>query len=354
MTWLTWRQFRWQAWSALGILALSWLLLGTTGGRLAHLYTSSGLPGCAAARTVAACSGPQSVFFDAVKADGVDPLLFFVGMALLYLTPALIGMFWAAPLVARETEAGTLRLAWTQSVTRTRWLAVRAGLVGAAALLLEGLLSLAVSWWAAPIDRADALPGQATGGALPDRFMPLVFGARDLAPLGCAAFAFALGLCLGILLRRTVPAMAVTLGLLIAVQVLVPMVLRADYATPLRTTTALVMAPNSPSQIRIDGSSMEVSTPVTVPGAWVTSTATVDPAGHPFTGPVPAGCASATSTPADCDAAINALHLRQQVQYQPASRFWPFQWTETALYLLLALALTAAAFLRIRRTGPSS
>ena len=36
-------------------------------------------------------------------------------------------MFWGAPLLAREFETGTFRLAWTQSVTRTRWLAVKLG-----------------------------------------------------------------------------------------------------------------------------------------------------------------------------------------------------------------------------------
>jgi len=43
--------------------------------------------------------------------------------------PALIGVFWGAPLIARELETGTFRLAWTQSVTRTRWLAVKLGVV---------------------------------------------------------------------------------------------------------------------------------------------------------------------------------------------------------------------------------
>jgi len=40
-------------------------------------------------------------------------------------TPALLGIFWGAPLIARELETGTCRLAWNQSVTRTRWLTVK-------------------------------------------------------------------------------------------------------------------------------------------------------------------------------------------------------------------------------------
>ena len=61
-------------------------------------------------------------------------------------------MFWGAPLVARELETGTFRLAWTQSVTRTRWLAVKLALVGLASMAVAGLLSLILTWWSSPID----------------------------------------------------------------------------------------------------------------------------------------------------------------------------------------------------------
>jgi hypothetical protein len=57
--------------------------------------------------------------------------------------------------VARELETGTYRLAWTQSVTRTRWLAVKLGVVGLTSVAVAGLLSLMVTWWSSPIDRAN-------------------------------------------------------------------------------------------------------------------------------------------------------------------------------------------------------
>ena len=72
--------------------------------------------------------------------------------------PALIGMFWGAPLIARELETGTYRLAWTQGVTRKRWLAVKLGLVGLASMAVAGLLSLMVTWWSSPLDRVNADP----------------------------------------------------------------------------------------------------------------------------------------------------------------------------------------------------
>jgi hypothetical protein len=111
--------------------------------------------------------------------------------------PALIGLFWGAPLIARELEAGTHRLVWNQSVTRTRWLAVKLGLVGLAAVTAAGLGSLAVDWWSDPIDKTafDQFP----------RMEPLLFGTRGIVPVAYAAFAFALGVTIGMLVRRRSP-----------------------------------------------------------------------------------------------------------------------------------------------------
>ena len=69
--------------------------------------------------------------------------------------PALIGMFWGAPLVAREFETGTLRLVWTQGVTRVRWLAAKLGVAGMAAITAGELFSLMVDWWSSPIRKAN-------------------------------------------------------------------------------------------------------------------------------------------------------------------------------------------------------
>ena len=65
--------------------------------------------------------------------------------------PALIGACWGAPLVARELETGTFRLAWNQSVTRTRWLAVKLAVVGLTTMAVTEGLSLMQAWWAAPL-----------------------------------------------------------------------------------------------------------------------------------------------------------------------------------------------------------
>lgn len=114
--------------------------------------------------------------------------------------PAFIGAFWGAPLVARELEAGTHRLAWTQSVTRRRWLATKLAIAGAIAVVVSGVFSLLFTWWSLPFDRLGNRIGTAN------------FGQRGIAPIAYALFALVLGTLLGTVIRRTQPAMAATLA----------------------------------------------------------------------------------------------------------------------------------------------
>ena len=131
--------------------------------------------------------------------------------AVVLVLPALIGVFWGAPLIARELEAGTHRLVWNQSITRTRWLAVKLGLVGLAAVTAAGLRQLRGGLVVRP-DRQ----GRRRCRGRPRAWTPLLFGARGIVPIGYAAFAFALGVTVGMLVRRTVPAMAITLAVFVA------------------------------------------------------------------------------------------------------------------------------------------
>src|SRR5438552_3109428 len=172
---------------ALTIVAV---VLVLTGLDLAHLYDTT-VASCAAHHD---CSAATTTF---TAADG--PLQVFSDFLLL-VVPLLIGMFWGAPLISREFEAGTFRLAWTQGVTRTRWLAVKLGLGAVASAAIAGLLSLIVSWWSSKLDYVTANP-----------FNSLRFGVRDVVPIGYAAFAFALGLTAGLLFRRMLPAMLTAL-----------------------------------------------------------------------------------------------------------------------------------------------
>ncbi len=326
MIWLTWRQFRAQAIAAAAALAILALIFGMTGPHLAHLYDVSGLATCHAR-----CSGLTAGFLDSVKSDAIYPVLYIAGVMLLYVTPGVIGVFWGAPLVTRELEAGTFRLAWNQSVTRTRWMAAKLALTGLAAMVTAGLLSLVVTWWASPVDRAGGFP---TSFGQLSRFSPVAFGARDIVPVSYAAFGFALGVAVGVLVRRTVPAMAITLAVFTAVQLIMPNVIRPHLLTPVTATAPVTVS----LATAIVGHNGQLTMPVTgLPGAWVFSNQTITPSGRVFTMPGVPACNSGTQQ--QCDAWLATQHLRRQISYQPASRFWAFQGYETALYLALALAL---------------
>ena len=136
---LSWRQFRLQALIAVGLLVAVAVLLAMTGPHLAHLYQVY-------ARAQAACVNVGNCRTLSVEVGELDRLLELLGTTLVGI-PALLGAFWGAPLITRELETGTHRLAWTQSVTRGQWLAAKLGVVGISSVAVTGLLSLMVTWW---------------------------------------------------------------------------------------------------------------------------------------------------------------------------------------------------------------
>ena len=345
MIWLTWRQFRAQAWVTAAALAVIAAALAITGAHLAHLYDLSGLAACQAHGD---CAAVADSFMIQIKASTTDKIFYDGGALVVYAVPALIGVFWGAPLLTREIESGTFRLAWNQSVTRTRWLAVKLGLIGLAAMATAGLLSLMTGWWGSPVDHALDLPQGRNGVSGVNRFAPLLFGARGITPVGYAAFAFALGVTLGLLIRRTVPAMAATLAVFTGTMVTMAVWIRPHLITPLHAVSAFTAANlDQMSTGPAPGSPMTVTDAVNLPGAWVLSNQTITPSGHVFTGPAPRICFSGTGQA--CINYVGRLHLRQLVTYQPASRYWTFQGYETAIFLALALALAGFCFWWIRR-----
>jgi ABC-2 family transporter protein len=349
MMWLTWRQFRAQAIVAAAALAVVAIALAVTGPHLAHLYGSSGLAACPAHGN---CGPLITAFMEQVKSTTPDGLLFGLCIGLLLAAPALIGVFWGAPLVTREIEAGTFRLAWAQSVSRARWLATKLGLIGLASMAATGLLSLMVSWWATPLDRVTSLPAGRGGTPGLDRFAPLLFASRGIAPVAYAAFAFTLGVTIGVLVRRTVPAMAVTVAAFAAIQIAMPLWVRPHFTPPSHAVTALNPATIITMNTSGNGRFIKVGAAVNLPGAWVLANQTLRPGGQVYTGPAPAACMSTTAPFSECQAALGRLDLRQLVTYQPASRYWAFQWYETGLFLVLAGALGGCCAWVIRRAAP--
>ncbi len=321
MIWVAWRQFRTQAAVMLAGLAVVATVVLITGLQLRQLYDTSGIRGCKAAGD---CDLVTAAF--TAHYGWLQTLL---GSVLLQFLPAVVGVFWGAPLIAREFETGTFRLAWTQSVTRTRWLAARIAVVGTASVAAVGLLSWLVTWWFTPIDNLSH-----------DKFDPSIFSQRDIAPLGYAALAFAFGLTAGLLIRHTLPAMASTLAGYIAARIAVLAWVRPNFAAPVQFTTPLPsqtlppvtgLPPGAAVSMRLNGTSAPT-------GSWLVSSHITNAAGH---------VVGALQLPADapCFTTHNCLAgFHQMIAYQPPSRYWPFQWAEAGMFVGVAALLIGFCF----------
>lgn len=257
-----WLQFRMQAAVAAGALAVVAVVLVLTGPGLVHLYDT----------TVANCAAHHDCSTATTDFTGTDgPLQVFLDFLLL-VVPLLIGMFWGAPLVSREFEAGTFRLAWTQGVTRTRWLAVKLGLGAVASAAIAGLLSLMVSWWSSQLDYVSS-----------DPFNSLRFGVRDVVPIGYATLAFTLGLTAGLLFRRMLPAMLAALVGFAAAREVVTAWVRPHLFTPLHQSLPITSA----TPVSIDQTSpgmvkaFESTRGISIPDAWVYSVKIVNRRPYP-------------------------------------------------------------------------
>jgi len=339
---LTLRQFRAQSIPAVIALVAVAVATAITAPHLVSLYDT----------TVVSCKAPANCSLVAENFLATDSLLQICLGTLLLMTPVLIGIFWGAPLVASELETGTYRLAWTQSVTRTHWLAVKLGLPGMAAIAVGALLSAMVSWWFSPIDKVNL-----------NQFAPGVFDERGTVAIGYAAFAFVAGAAVGLVVRRTVPAMAVTSITVVTARVAMLSLVRPHLVAPEHASMAL----SSASGLGFEPSSVGdtfVADPPSIPNGLVISSQVVDKSGHIATDQAlhrflvnacpnivnpPAAPSGATRAPAsagnfnDCISHLSTqFHLA--VTFQPASRYWDFQWYETAIFLGLALILVGFCF----------
>ncbi len=331
MIWVAWRQFRTQALVTLGLLAAFALLVLVTGLHLHDVYNSLGGAHCNARNDCNLLTSHE------------QPLADLLGPALLAV-PALLGMFWGAPLLARELESGTYRLAWTQTITRRRWLSVRVALVGVAALVVAGLASWLVSWWFAPLDAVNM-----------NRLDPSVFTARGVVAIGYAGFAFALGVGAGALTRRTLPAMLATLLGFVAARIGFTLWVRPHLLPAKEVLVPTTLGKGVeflPKLVSV------VAAPPPIPNAWMVSAALVDRARHVLntaelhallvrTCPTVAASLTHKGGPSPhCQAALSR-YMQQLVTYQPPSHYWPLQALETGIFLAAGSALLGATVWRI-------
>jgi len=245
---------------------------------------------------------------------------------LLQLTPVLAGLFLGAPLIAREAEQGTLRLAWTQGADRTRWLLSRTVPVVVVLALAAAGLGLELRWWL-------SAEGWSVWSAA-DQWLPQFFSLNPLPFAGWVTLSFSLGLLLGAAIRRTVPAMAATLGCYAALLTATSLWWRLAYLPPLRRAL-----PHTPIE---SGGSFGYGVSFSRgsgPGPDILGTRLGWPDGRLLSG-------SQLNHPA---AWFREHHIAVWMTYQPSSRYATFQFIEFGWLMVLSVILIAATVILIRR-----
>jgi hypothetical protein len=242
------------------------------------------------------------------------------------LSRLLVGVFAGAPVLARELETGTFRFAWTQGCSRLRWAVAQLALPAIAVTAAAVAFSLLFSWYYQPFfaERLD--------GAL----APQLFDLRVADFAAWTLAAFALGAFVGVVIRRTVPAIAASLAVWTGLNFATALFLRKHYQTPLT----------------IKGSPSYHNPP------WVVSQWYTGPNGTPVgqqtirnvMAHAPASVRNSLN-PNAATAYLSAHHYTQWTAFQPESRFWHFQLVEGGWLLLLSLLLIGAAVALVRRRG---
>jgi hypothetical protein len=311
MAWVTWRQHRQQLLASAGIVTFVALAALATALPVRDAYHRQALSSCLPPSARPGCDLIVAHFRSefASLAQAGRWLFLLPGLALL------IG----APLLAREFEHGTIRLAWTQGVSRRRWLVSKTLLLGLAVVAAAAALGAIALWWRAPFDHVDG------------RIAPSSFDIEGLVVPAYAFFALAVGVVAGLLLRRTLPALSLAAGVFVLTRLGVEKLLRPHYLTPLHR----VSAGTAPASRARD---------------WVFDDTLVDGVGRRITtAREDLAVLHAQHAGIDAQQYLASLGWRRLVTFQPADRFWTFQAIETGIFLALALLAIGAAVVLLRR-----
>jgi len=324
MAWVTWRQHRFALTGVATLLGVLAVCLWIVGLQLHHAYAAA--LACHRSGSIA-CEGLIGNF------NGMNKVL--SNGSVLQAVPALIGAFVGAPVLARELETGTFRFAWTQGFGRWRWTLAKLVALAVVVVAAAGALSVLISWYYQPYFAA----GNETLSL--SEVSPFAAGLFDLRGVALAAWtlaAFAIGALAGTLIRRVVPAIIVTLAVYAGLALAAGIFLRKHYLTPLVTS--------------------KLNLPET---AWITSQWGTKGGKFAFAGRAPINlleqfCPPSAVGPGKPSEATFARCLGHHgytlwTSYQPASRFWPFQWIEGGWLLALSLLLIATTVLLVHRRG---
>ncbi|MEU3755008.1 transporter [Streptomyces olivoreticuli] len=234
--------------------------------------------------------------------------------------PVLIGVFWGAPLLGRELESGTWKLALTQGVSIRRWFATRFTLAAVCAVIGSTVLAALVAWWWSPISN------MLNGLYWHDGY---IFNATGPAAIACALFGLAAGTAAGLLLRRTLAAMGAVLAFVVGVRILLN-TFRSDWISPI----ALTSRGGAPRPYIGTG--------------WSTGEfGFIDATGHKDA--IADACPWGPGLPDLKTCMAQKGYVGRYQKVYPSSDFWVLQWIETAIFVGLAAALLALICVVLRR-----
>lgn len=227
---------------------------------------------------------------------------------LMLAVPVLTGVFAGAPILGRELEAGTFRFAWTQGAGRTRPTLARLGLPAVTVTAAAAALSQLFGWFYYPFF---AFPSDSS-------FAPQYFELTGIAFAAWALAAFAIGALAGVLIRRVVPAIAASMAVWAGLLLVTILYLRPHYEAALTVRGAQGAPEASP---------------------WVLSQWWTAPNGQHIT------------SEQQIIELINRPRpgYTQWTTYQPAARYWHFQFIEAGWLLALSLLLIAGTIWLVRR-----
>ena len=331
MAWVTWRQHRIALAGVAALLGVLAVWLWIAGTRVHHAWTAA--TGCHPAGS-AACQDLGTAFNGTWNLMSIPAILLLV-------VPALTGAFAGAPVLARELETGTFRFAWTQGFDRWRWALAK---LAALAVVLAGAgaaFGALVSWCYQPFSAA----GNQDLGLYGNTPFAVVFGLRQVTFPAWTLAAFAAGALAGMLIRRVVPAIIAALAIYAGLAIAAAGFLRDHYLAPLVTSN-----PNLPGTAWIIGQwwtkdgrfAFAGNPPLTLVNRFCNFPQS--PGGK---GGGPGGGPSSSVNPfAQC---LAPHGYTMWTGYQPASRFWPFQWIEGGWLLALSVLLIAATIWLVHR-----
>ena len=325
MAWVTWRQHRIALAAVAVFLGALAVLLWRAGLKTHHAY----------AALVAACRPVASVACDGMSNSFIGTNGFLSNGLILQAVPPLIGAFVGAPVLARELETGTFRYAWTLGFGRWRWALAKLVPLAVALAAATGALSVLLSWYYQPYLAAG---NQALGISEVTPFFPGLFSLRGVAFAAWTLVAFAIGALAGLLIRRVVPAIVATLAAYAALVFAVGGFLRQHYLTPLVSSN-----PNVP------GSAWIISQWWTKDGKFAFAGRPPDLLLNQFCSSLPSAAGERKPSPGTFAQCLAGPGYTQWTSYQPASRFWPFQWIEGGWLLTLSLLLITATVWLVRR-----